>query len=87
MTAFSATGHAAILRSFAHAIELNWLRPIAHGYCFTCAHEAIVYDVLIGPTQPPRCASCFISAMINHADDDDLNTFNPARDDPRDIGN
>jgi hypothetical protein len=66
---FVPSEHADILRGFAQSIEVGWLVPIPHGYCFSCEHETIVYDVLIGPAQPPRCGSCFITSMIAHAAD------------------
>lgn len=68
MSLFEMSKHAEIIYGFAEAIESHWLQPIPHGYCFSCDTEAIVYDVLIGPSQPPRCASCFIGAMIGEAE-------------------
>lgn len=70
MNLFDMSEHAEIVYGFADAIGSRWLQPIPHGYCFSCDVETIVYDVLIGPSQPPRCASCFISAMIGEAGGD-----------------
>lgn len=45
------------------AVEIGWLEPIEHGFCFYCNSEKPVFDVIANeaPVQPPRCMDCFVS--------------------------
>ena len=54
------------------AVEARWLRPIEHGYCFYCASEGPVFEVIArdAPAQPPRCEQCFISQGFALMEDD-----------------
>ena len=65
--------HAAMVHGFAEAIEIGWFTPIPHGFCYYCDRETIVYDIHVGPAQPPKCIGCFISSMVacvEQSDDD-----------------
>lgn len=46
------------------AVDIGWLIPIEHGYCFYCHTEGMVYDIVAdnAPVQPARCAKCFFEA-------------------------
>lgn len=56
-----------------NAVEARWLRPIEYGYCFYCANEGPVYEVIAddAPAQPPRCEECFIKQAFEMMGDDE----------------
>jgi hypothetical protein len=58
------------------AVELGWLIPIEHGYCFYCHTEGMVYDIVVpdAPVQPARCAKCFFEAASRLVADPSLMT-------------
>lgn len=45
------------------AVEIGWLSPVDHGFCFDCLRETAVFEVIAteAPPQPPRCMDCFVS--------------------------
>ena len=49
------------------AQKRKWLGAQWHGYCFSCAKETLVYDVIAesSPPQPPKCEECFIHGAID----------------------
>jgi hypothetical protein len=53
-----------INRALTQAVDLGWLIPIEHGYCFYCHTEGMVYDIVAdnAPVQPARCGHCFFEA-------------------------
>lgn len=45
------------------AVDLGWLAPVDHGFCFSCNEEKAVYEVVMegAPVQPPKCSTCFFT--------------------------
>ena len=52
------------------AVEIGWLSPIDHGFCFSCLREKAVFEVIAddAPPQPPRCMECFVEVSAKMFD-------------------